>query len=212
METLDLAHGLIRFRRELIDMGFSPAERNRCLEEFKHWFSRSQDYDLAISRVLERQMIGANKHQSFKHYWDTNITQKDNNENQAIEVVRRVYANHPKQTEALKQAIIILVTGIGIPTPIALRAIHNVQQNNKTQKGIASWTNNQRDLIEADRVRAFVRNNLEQGQSEQNVYHYLVNLSIQQLGRPLTSNESDKIELVILDEKVKLADRQKTKK
>lgn len=77
----------------------------------------------------------------------------------------------------------------------------------QTEKGILSWINNQRNLVEVERIRDFVRNSLKSGQSTTSLFNYLTALSIQQLGRPLTSQEEDKIEMVMLEEKVKLQDR-----
>lgn len=81
-----------------------------------------------------------------------------------------------------------------------------ITNHSQTEKGILSWINNQQGLVEVERVRNFIRTQLKQGQSTTSIYNYLTTISIQQLGRPLTSQEEDKIEMVMLEEKVKLQD------
>jgi len=148
----ELGHALIRFRNELGQLGIPATKRTQYMEQFKHRYMSSLDYDLAMSLVLEDFFGKAAKKDRFKTYWG--IT------------------NHPQ-----------------------------------IEKGILSWFVNQRNLVEVERIRDFVRNSLKQGQSTTSLINYLTTLSIQQLGRPLTSQEEDKIEMVMLEEKVKLQDR-----
>jgi hypothetical protein len=57
-----------RFRHELEDAKISESEKIRLLAEFKKWFERSLDYDLASARVLEN-VLAIPKSMTFREHW-----------------------------------------------------------------------------------------------------------------------------------------------
>jgi hypothetical protein len=71
IQKMSEAQALIKFRAELSGVGgLSSSDRIKLMEEFKHYFSQSMDYDLALNRVMEQLMPSISRSRSQNQFPD----------------------------------------------------------------------------------------------------------------------------------------------